>query len=248
MDKNSIEEYKREMMKLYGKSTFSDESNKSIYTPETKPVVKKIDEVSVSENPEQVVNNLTYEQQHPVSEEIPDVNENAPDDTAYAERYPEPDLSELDLNSNQTESLSQGYPKEADMGNSIGYILVNTRTGESSSPVARASVRITAVIDGQREIIAFGETDDSGVSPRFSVPAPDIDYSKTPDPARQPYNLFDISVTADGFFNARSVDVPVFSGITSVQDFAMIPVPLMMKSSDETVTYMNQEPRFPVEN
>ena len=42
--------------------------------------------------------------------------------------------------------------------------------------------------------------------------------------------------------NARSVDVPVFAGITSVQNFSMIPVPAMMRQNDETVTYFNQEP------
>jgi len=51
-------------------------------------------------------------------------------------------------------------------------------------------------------------------------------------------------VTAKGFFNARSVDVPVFSGITSIQNFNMIPVPLMMKETDETLTIYNQEPFF----
>ena len=48
------------------------------------------------------------------------------------------------------------------------------------------------------------------------------------------------SITAEGFFNARSVDVPVFEGITSVQNFSMIPVPLFMRPGEETVTTYNQ--------
>lgn len=262
MDKNAIEQYKREMMKLYGKSTSSaDEANETHnpHKPEPQPVVEEanetrnphkpepqpvIDEANETEAPEikepqRIVNNQTYKEQHPVSEEIGNVDANAPDDTAYStdERYPDPDLSELD-----------NKPFESDMGNSTGYILVNTRTGESSSPVVGASVLITAIVDGRREIIASGVTDDSGVSPKFSVPAPDLIHSQFPDSARRPYSLYDISVTAKGFFNARSVDVPVFAGITSVQNFGMIPVPLMMKSDDETVTYINQEPVFPSGN
>lgn len=255
MDRNAIEEYKREMMKLYGKSTSSaEEANETHnpHTPETKPVVEEANENSAPEirKREQVVNNQTYEEQHPVSEEIEDVDKNAPDDTAYYtnERYPEPDLSELDLNSGQPEVSPPEYSSESGMGASTGYILVNTRTGENSSPVVGASVLITAVVDGKREIIASGITNESGISPKFSVPAPDLVHSQSPDSLKRPYSLYDISVTANGFFNARSVDVPVFSGITSVQNFGMIPVPLMMKSGDETVTYINQEPDFPSGN
>lgn len=256
MDKNAIEEYKREMMKLYGRSTSSaDEANETHnpHKPEPQLVVEEANENSAPEirKREQVVNNQTYKEQHPVSEKIEDVNENAPDDTAYFtnERYPEPDLSELELDSEQSENLSPPeYPSESSMGNSIGYILVNTRTGESSSPVVGASVLITAIVDGKREIIASGVTNESGISPKFSIPAPDLIHSQSPDSFKRPYSLYDVSVTAKGFFNARSVDVPVFSGITSVQNFGMIPVPLMMKSGDETVTYINQEPNFPSGN
>lgn len=262
MDKNAIEQYKREMMKLYGKSTSSaDEANethnprtpepepaveeanetRNPRMPEPEPVIEEANETEAPEikEPQRIVNNQTYKEQHPVSEEIEDVDSDAPDDTAYStdERYPDPDLSELD-----------NKPLESDMGSSIGYILVNTRTGENSSPVANASIIITAIADGKRNLIASGVTDDSGVSPKFSVPAPDLIHSQFPDSAKRPYSLYDISVTADGFFNARSVDVPVFAGITSVQNFGMIPVPLMMKSGDETVTYINQEPDFPSGN
>ncbi|MCM1506579.1 MAG: carboxypeptidase regulatory-like domain-containing protein [Ruminococcus flavefaciens] len=253
MDKNAIEQYKREMMKLYGKSTVPADESKPVTKEEPVPVVEEANETSALEPiaPEQVSSPQTYEEQHPVSEEIEDVDENAPDDTAYSvnERYPEPDLSEIKLGEERSSNPSLAeYPSEVSMGNSTGYILVNTRTGEDSSPVINASVMITAVVDGRREIIASGVTDESGVSPKFAVPAPDLIHSQSPDTLKRPYSLYDISVTADRFFNARSVDVPVFSGITSVQNFGMIPLPLMMSSNDETVTYINQEPNFPSGN
>ena len=255
MDKNAIEEYKREMMKLYGKSTSSSDEANEIHNPriaESVPVVEEANEtekpVKKSE-PEQVIEERSYEEQHPVSEEIADVDENAPDDTAYNtdERYPEPDLSELNIDK-KPEVSTPGNEFNSDIGTSTGYILVNTRTGENSSPVEGALIMITAISDGRREMIASGLTDESGVSPKFSVPAPDLVHSQSPDALKRPYSLYDISVTAKGFFNARSVDVPVFSGITSVQTFGMIPVPLMMKQNDETVTYINQEPDFPAGN
>lgn len=218
MDKNSIEEYKRQMMKFYGKNSLEEKNE----------------------------NFINSEEKENLAEEKNESN----DDMNYSanERYPEPDLSEFDLNISQIDTLKNDITNETGIGNSIGYILVNTRTGEDSLPVSGASVLITAIVDGQREIIAFGETDESGMSPKFSVPAPDIVYSENSNLTNRPYSLFDVSIVAKGFFNARSVDVPVFSGITSIQDFAMIPVPLMMKSGDETVTYINQEPDFPADN
>lgn len=257
MDKNAIEQYKREMMKLYGKSTSVNDERKHVAeeaNEESNPAPKKkekpfVEEANETEAPK-IENNQTYGQQHPVSEEIADVDENAPDDTTYSvnDRYPEPDLSELSTDYGQSETYDitpPEYDSRSSMGKSTGYIIVNTRTGEESSPVADATVMITAIVDGRREIIASGKTNESGTSKRFSVPAPELYHSQSPDSLKRPYSLFDVSVTADGFFNARSVDVPVFSGITSVQNFSMIPVPLMMKSGDETVTYINQEPDFP---
>ncbi|MDE6034550.1 MAG: carboxypeptidase regulatory-like domain-containing protein [Ruminococcus sp.] len=257
MDKNAIEQYKREMMKLYGKSTVPAEEVKSVVSEEPVKQPAQITRITepvqnvqtVPPVPEQVIKERTYEEQHPVSEEIDEVNENAPDDTAYStdERYPEPDLSELNIGK-KPEVSTPGNEFNDDMGTSTGYILVNTRTGENSSPVEGALIMITAISDGRREMIASGLTDESGISPKFAVPAPDLEHSQIPDSVRRPYSLYDISVTAKGFFNARSVDVPVFSGITSVQTFGMIPVPLMMKSNEETVTYINQEPDFPDSN
>ena len=118
-------------------------------------------------------------------EKLPEeVNEEAPDDTAYSEftdsteqedynsRYPEPDLSELDTDFG-TASTEDAEPPEYDsndlIGTDRGYILVNVRTGDDSSAVEGASVEVTAVVDGKRLILASGATDSSGVSPRFSM-------------------------------------------------------------------------------
>ena len=137
------------------------------------------------------------------------------------------------------------YISEESLGNKKGYIIVNVRAGDESSAVSGATVLVTAVVDGNRMIIASGQTNQNGTTPTFEVPVPDISLSQSPYPNTRPYNLYDISVTAEGYFNARSVDVPVFESITSVQNFNMIPVPSMMNGNDETLTYFNQEPEFP---
>lgn len=231
-----MEKYKQEMMKLYSRSTSPNE--------EAEELPKAAEGYDAE------------------PEEISEVDEDAPDDTAYAEhidedlngadedynsRFPEPDLSELDTDLG-TDTNNDSEPPEYDaeelLGNEKGYIQANVRTGDDTWAVAGAMVAVTAVVDGKRLVLASGLTDESGTAPKFTLPVPDLVHSQSPSPDERPYNLFDITVTADGFFKARSVDVPVFSGITSVQNFNLIPVPLMMNSSDETMTYYNAEPNF----
>lgn len=243
MDMDSkAEQYKQELMRLYGMRK---------ETLDTGGITEDTDAAQPDVN-----------EAIPEDEEIFGVDEDAPDDTAYAEhtddapaseeedfntRYPEPDLSELDTDYGENSSdddIPPEYVSEESIGTATGYILVNVRTGDESSAVEGATVMVTAIADGRRLIIASGQTDQSGTAPLFSVPVPDISHSQEPAADIRPYSLFDVSVTAEGFFNARSVDVPAFDGITSVQNFSMIPVPALMSSRDETVTYFNQEPGF----
>lgn len=239
MDKNQLDEYKREMMKLYGQSR-----SRAGEDEEKDPVNDNMDV------PDEGFQNT-------VSPEIEDVDADAPDDTAWSEfiddeseeepdnvedideRFPEPDLSDLG-----EEKKPENPVSEKDLGDSSGFILVNVRTGDESWAVEDAVVVISAIINGSRLMIATGLADSSGTTRLFEVPVPDLSYSQQPFSETRPYSLYDISVTAKGFFNARSVDVPVFSGITSIQNFSMIPVPLQMKESDETLTIYNQEPYF----
>ena len=240
MNQKEIEKYKREMMKMYGRNPVQpDYSTTGPNNGEELPVLEENKNVP----PEQADNG--------VSDEDTVYDETVPDEKSYNLRFPEPDLSELDTDfgSQSTEnSTPPEYSTRESLGNSIGFILVNVRTGEESAPIQNASVLVTAIIDGNRSIIASGVTNSNGTTPRFAVPVPDIQHSQSPDPTERPYSLFDVSVTAEGFFNARSVDVPVFSGITSVQNFGMIPLPVLMNQNDETVTYYNQEPVFPGKN
>jgi hypothetical protein len=240
MNDYDFERYKKEMMKMYGKRKENNDP------PLTAVQLEEANEETPGE---------AYDTQ---PEEIENVDSDAPDDTSYSPhyegadtgdrgkenyntRYPEPDLSELG-SMEQEDTRPPEYINEESLGSSKGYILVNVRTGDESAAVSGATVLVTAIVAGNRIILASGMTDRNGTAPLFEVPVPAFGISQSPSPDSRPYNLFDVSVTAEGFFNARSVDVPVFSGITSVQNFNMIPVPALMMPSDETVTYYNQEP------
>ena len=245
MNAKEIEQYKKDMMKLYGKripsesSETSEEKNKreipaeniTEIIPEPKEVTEEIPE----ENNTQIIEDETEipEESEPEETEASDIDE-------ILERFPEPDLSDI----SEEENAVPEYESENSMGDSTGYILVNVRAGREAYPIENASVLVTAIVDGNRFVVAAGQTDISGTTLKLQTPAPSFIYSQSPDPEKRPYSLFDVSVIANGYFNARSVDVPVFSGITSIQNFNMIPVPLAMRSDDETLTYFNQEPKY----
>ncbi|MBR6394709.1 MAG: carboxypeptidase regulatory-like domain-containing protein [Ruminococcus sp.] len=244
MDKNQLERYKREMMNLYDKRITPDNTVPSDENVAENNVTAPDEEIFTETEPT-VPNYSVGTAWAPHSEN--DSSVSADNEDEFNTRYPEPDLSDLDTDFG-TQSSDNIYPpdyaNEESLGDSRGYILVNVRTGYESSAVEGATVMVTAIVDGTRLVLASGLTDQSGTTPKFSVPVPDLSHSQQPSPDKRPYNLFDISVTAEGFFNARSVDVPVFSGITSVQNFSMIPVPLLMNGFDETVTIYNQEPDY----
>lgn len=224
MDRNELERYRQEMMKLYGRST------------------------SKGEEPD------VPDEKEPEAEPLPDDSAYAPhsdNDTEqsgveedYNSRYPDPDLSGLMDDAAEPDNEPPEYVSEESLGSSKGYILVNVRSGDEANAIGGASVMVTATVAGKRMLIASGLTNASGTTEPFEVPVPSPGLSQSPSPDKRPYNLFDVSVTAKGYFNARSVDVPVFSGITSVQNFSMIPVPAFMADKDETLTYYNQEPDF----
>ena len=230
MNINQSEYYKQEMMKLYGRRSAADIPPEP--TPEPLPEEKE----APAEEQEEIDDTAYF----PSNE-----TENRNDTNDFNDRFPEPELTGLGNDTqlpDKDDNIPPKYVSEESMGSGIGYIIVNVRAGDESSPIEGATVLVTAIVDGNRLIVAEGLTNNSGTTDRFSVPAPDNSFSQSPDSSTRPYSLYDVSVTAAGFFNARSVDVPVFAGITSVQNFSMIPVPAMMRQNDETVTYFNQEP------
>lgn len=251
MDIRDIENYKKEMLKLYSKG-------KTVEQPIADEEITEAETKLAEEFTAQKENTVPPEyQQNEIKEEIEKNGEDTKDeyddkaygeadhDTSYFPYTADEEEAELQRIINgadlsDTEQLNeQELSLPSELGDSTGFILVNVRAGNEATPIVGASVIITATDNGRRLLTAVGITDISGTIAKISVPAPDKAYSLTPYTEIRPYSLFDISVRAKGFYNARSVDVPVFSGITSVQSFNMIPLPIGAESDENTLTYLN---------
>lgn len=252
MNDTELEKYKAEMMKMYQRRTavpasvyVSDNdiaAQGAQSVPEQEPTPQPIKEPEPIKVPEQEP--MRVPEQEPMKEPEPMTEpermETIPEEMTMDEKYPEPDISSL-ADTMPENASRETVPTEL-LGDSQGFILVNVRTGDDSLPVENATVTISAVSDGRRFYLGSDVTDESGRTKRFSVPVPNAESSLTPGSKVRPYGLFDISVSSRGFFNVRSVDVPVFSGITSLQNFSMIPVPQFMRPDEETIVNYNQEP------
>lgn len=109
------------------------------------------------------------------------------------------------------------------MLNSSGTLTVRAYTAGGALPVEGAVVRIMGATEENRLTVLSGLTDRDGITERFTLPAPEASLSLAPSPAELPYSLYDLEISAPGYYTKRINGLTVFSGINSVQLINMIP-------------------------
>ena len=109
------------------------------------------------------------------------------------------------------------------MLNSNGTLRVRTYTAGGALPVVGAVVRIRGAEENNRMVSYSVVTDRDGVTPKVTLPAPGIRYSLAPNPSEQPFSVYDVEISASGYYNKRIYGLTVFSGVDSVQIVNMIP-------------------------
>ena len=106
----------------------------------------------------------------------------------------------------------------------IGYLIVKASTARGAIPLEGATVSVRGTPAESSGIIYSLETDSSGLTPRLALPAPPKSISQAPGDIT-PYSLWSIDVFYKGFSTAHYTNVPVYSGITSIQNADLIPLP-----------------------
>ncbi len=102
----------------------------------------------------------------------------------------------------------------------VGYLIVEAKTADGALPVASALVTVENA-RGAGDIKVTLETDRSGRTTRISLPTVSGELSQSYE-NNQPFSIYDVYVTADGFYPFRAQNVPIFSGVTTLQPVAMI--------------------------
>lgn len=105
----------------------------------------------------------------------------------------------------------------------IGYLVIRVSTARGAIPLENATVSVRGSQKEDSGIFYSVETDSSGLTPRFALPAPPRALSQTPNDSI-PYSLWNIDVFKKGYITARFSGVPVYSGVTSIQNAELIPL------------------------
>ena len=115
---------------------------------------------------------------------------------------------------------------------SIGFLVVNTKTANGALPIENANVTIygnspldengaPALLDS--DVIYNLTTDKNGKTPKVSLKTQNKNLSLSPENTL-PYDTYNIFVSADGYYDNSYLNVPIFQGITSLQGVNLIPL------------------------
>ena len=98
-----------------------------------------------------------------------------------------------------------------------GGLLAIVTTVRSLYPVKNAKVTIFSGDPQNMDIIDSALTDDSGRTKLFSLPTPEKNLSLQEDNTLLPYAVYNMQIEADGYVKNIHLNIPVFSGVTSLQ-------------------------------
>lgn len=108
--------------------------------------------------------------------------------------------------------------------NDTATIIVKTYTAGGALPVSKTVVKINGADEENRFVEYTILTDVDGITPKIPLPAPNKSESLSPGAKEFPYALYDIEVTADGYYPKRINNVALFSGVETFQPINMIPI------------------------
>ena len=130
--------------------------------------------------------------------------------------------------------------------NEYGTLLVRVSTAGIALPVEGADVRVDGNEEGNKNIHYLLTTDRSGLLERILLPTPPAAYSLQPG-NRKGFADYNIRVFKDGFYPVLLRNVPLFSGITSIQTVELIPWPSYNKDEYppySVLDFSESEPLF----
>ena len=109
------------------------------------------------------------------------------------------------------------------MLNSEGKLRIRAYTAGGALPVENALVKIKGAEEDNRLVAYTLVTDFDGLIPEVTLPAPSLEYSLSPDPLEAPYSIYDVEISAPGYYTKRISGLTVFPGVNSIQLVNMIP-------------------------
>ena len=146
-------------------------------------------------------------QQSPAEEPLPDFRR---DLAALAAVTPIP----TDRSAQEDEDRAPSY---------VGYLRVYVFSGGGAEPLAGARVAVSRHQEDGDVLFANVVTDADGFTPVITLPT--VDPALTMQPGNpQPFVLYDVTVTADGFIPSDYSNIPIYGDTYVTQSAAMVPL------------------------
>lgn len=103
------------------------------------------------------------------------------------------------------------------MTDGSGNLVAVVATLRSLYPVPNAQVTVFTGDYNDMNVLATDTTDQSGRTGVFVLPAPERMLSQSAGADSKPYASYNMLVRADGYIDNIHLNIPVFSGVTSLQ-------------------------------
>lgn len=103
-----------------------------------------------------------------------------------------------------------------------GGIIANVTALRQLYPLSNAKVTVFTGDYRNRDDIATAFTDQSGKTKVFTLPAPNRSLSQTAGADAKPYSTYNLLVQAEGYLDNIHLNIPVFSGVVSLQGSDML--------------------------
>ncbi len=106
-----------------------------------------------------------------------------------------------------------------------GYLIISAGSGGKAYPLGNVQAEVYLQgDDGEWKLYRRTSTDATGAAPKLTIPTPQSTESGDEQSPYAPYTLARIRAFRDGYYPIEAKQVPVFSGITSLQYFEFIPL------------------------
>ena len=105
-----------------------------------------------------------------------------------------------------------------------GTLIVRVYTAGGALPVPNTVIRILGADEENRGIQYSVITDIDGVTEKIELPTPSQIYSQSPGAKERGYGLYNIEVSADGYYTKHIYNVAVFENVEAIQGVNMIPL------------------------
>ena len=105
----------------------------------------------------------------------------------------------------------------------VGYLTVRVSTAGGAIPIENAAVNVRGGDINDSDVIFALTTNSDGITPTVSLPTPPRSTSEAPQDSVPAYAVYNVDVFANGYAPAFFHNIPVFSGINSIQPAVLLP-------------------------